>query len=134
MSHKTTIEAVNRAFSEGHIADFLALCTPDIRWSMAGMGTWEGAETIRKEWSELMSSNTDSLPSISVRKLITDEAGGMCDGTVETTKEDGSTRRMFFCDVYSFSGSKVSEMVSYCLDDKLAAQSGESAAATSASA
>lgn len=113
-----TIHAVNRAFEEGKLEDFLARCTPDIRWTMIGMGTWAGADTIRTEWQRMMTCGAEGLPRISVDQVFADDADGAADGTVLVPKADGSYTTMHYCDVYRFRDGKVAELKSYCIEQK----------------
>lgn len=115
--HKATILAVNAAFEKGSVEDVLALCTPDIAWTMVGMGTWNGADTIRQNWAAMMGDS--ALPKISVDRIIVDEENGMGDGIVTTQRKDGSTMTVYYCDTYRFnSEGKITEMKSYCIDEK----------------
>ncbi len=119
-NHKQTIRAVNTAFEKGSVEDVLALCTPDIAWTMVGMGTWSGADTIRKNWAFMMGDSNP--PKIQEDRIIVDEAAGMCDGIVTTKRKDGSTMTVYYCDTYRFdTAGKITEMKSYCIDEKAAA-------------
>jgi ketosteroid isomerase-like protein len=115
-SHKETIIAVNRAFESGSVEDFLALCTPDVSWTMAGMGSWDGADTIREMWHGMMTGA--SLPRISVRNMIVEGSSAMGDGVVECTRADGSKQTMHYSDVYRFEGDKIAALTSYCVEEK----------------
>ncbi len=109
-----TIHAVNRAFEAGRIEDFLACCTPDIRWTMIGLGTWIGADAIRAG----MAGCSDRLPRIAVDQVFADEADGTADGTVLIPRADGSFATLLYCDVYRFRDGKVAELKSYCIEQQ----------------
>lgn len=116
-NHKATIQAVNRAFEKGSVEDVLALCTPDIDWTMVGMGTWSGADTIRKNWASMMGDS--ALPNIAEDRILVDGDAGMCDGVVTTKRKDSSTMTVYYCDTYRFDADgKITEMKSYCIDEK----------------
>ncbi len=118
-NHKATIRAVNTAFEKGSVEDVLVLCTPDIAWTMVGMGTWHGADTIRKNWASMMGDSNP--PKIEEDRIIVDEAAGMCDGVVTTKRKDGTTMTVYYCDTYRFNAEgKITELKSYCIDEKAA--------------
>jgi len=115
--HKAIIRAVNAAFEKGSVEDVLILCTSDIDWTMVGMGTWSGADTIRKNWHQMMGDSNP--PKIQEDRIIVDDNAGMCDGVVTTLRKDGSTMTVYYCDTYRFdSDGKITEMKSYCIDER----------------
>jgi ketosteroid isomerase-like protein len=115
-NHKATIQAVNAAFEKGSVEEFLTLCTPDVRWTMVGMGTWEGADTIRANWTSMMAGA--ALPVITEELILADGDAGMGRGIVTMQRKDGSEMTMYYCDVYRFSGEKITELSSYCIEEK----------------
>lgn len=117
-NHKATIRAVNAAFQKGNVEEFLALCTPNVRWTMVGMGTWEGADTIRANWTSMMDGA--ALPLITEELIIAEGDSGMGRGIVTTTRKDGSEMLMYYCDVYRFEGEKISDLDSYCIEQNAA--------------
>lgn len=130
-NHKATIRAVNAAFENGSVEEVLSLCTPDINWTMVGMGTWSGADTIRANWASMMGDSKP--PKIAEDRILVDGDAGMCDGIVTTQRKDGSTMTVYYCDTYRFDADgKITEMKSYCIDEKAAAAHAAETALTAA--
>jgi uncharacterized protein len=121
--NKEIIEQVNTAFEENKPEVFLDFCTEDVRWEMAGDELRTGKESIR----QFMASMGDDMepPKINVTRIISDGDSAACYGDM-TMVENGAETAYSYCDVYTFSGDKISELRSFVVKHK---DQSESAAA-----
>jgi len=112
--HKEIIEKVNDGFENNDVETFLGLCTDDVQWQMAGDQPKEGKESIR-EWIKSMSDM--GPPKINTTAIISEGDSAACYGDM-TMKEKGEDTFYSFCDIYTFSGDKISELRSFAVKEK----------------
>ena len=112
-SKKQIVEAINAAFERNSIDDFLAYATPDLEWTMVGMGTWSSADTIRTEWTKMTEHQKPNFMKINTTHLIEEGDTVACEGVVHTKTKEGKDEEAAFVDVYRFEGDKVRELTSY---------------------
>ncbi len=123
--NKEIIEKSNAAFEANRPEDFLALCAEDIEWQMAGEQPQKGKDAIRK----FMSSMGDmEPPKINVTSIISEGDRAACYGDM-TMKENGVENTYSYCDIYRFSGDKITELNSFVVKHKPESESSEKAAA-----
>lgn len=108
---KEIVNQINTAFAEGSTEGFLVHCTEDIKWTMAGDKPNQGKDSIR-EW---MASENDcpEPPSFSVATMIAEGNSVVCHGDMTMKDPDGNDGKYAYCDIYKFSGDKVSELTSF---------------------
>ena len=123
--HKAIIEKVNNGFEKNDVETFLDLCTDDVQWQMAGDQPKEGKESIR-EWIKSMSDM--GPPKINTTAIISEGDSAACYGDM-TMKEKGEENFYSFCDIYKFSGDKITELRSFAVKEKPADKGQRSATA-----
>lgn len=118
------VNKINDAFTKNDTEGFLAHCTEDLYWAMAGDSEQEGKSTIR-EWMKQMDGH--EAPKFTVDAIFGDDSHVACHGNMTMKDKDGKEGKYAYCDVYTFSGDKVSELRSYVVaqksDDKNASAS-----------
>lgn len=122
---KEIIERVNAAFEENKPEVFLDYCNEDLRWEMAGDEVRTGKESVR----EFMAGMGDmEPPKINVTDVIVDGDSAACYGNM-TMVENGEETAYSFCDVYRFTGDKISELRSFVVKEKSVGDSDKAASA-----
>ena len=112
--HKEIIEKVNKGFESNDVETFLGLCSDDIQWQMAGDQPKTGKDTIR-EWIKSMEDM--GPPKINTTAIISEGDSAACYGDM-TMKEKGEENFYSFCDIYKFSGDKITELRSFAVKEK----------------
>lgn len=123
--HKEIIEKVNQGFERNDAETFLGFCTDDVQWTMAGDTPKKGKDAIR-EW--IASMEDMGPPKINTTAIISDGDYAACYGDM-TMKEKGEDNFYSFCDIYTFSGDKITELRSFAVKEKLTGESGKTATA-----
>ena len=123
--NKEIIEKVNSAFEANQPEVFLDYCSDDIKWEMAGDDVRTGKDSIR----EFMASMGDmEPPKINVTAIISEGDSAACYGDM-TMIEKGAENSYSYCDVYRFSGEKISELRSFVVKHKSEGDSEKAATA-----
>ena len=125
-NNKAIIEKVNMAFAENKVEDFLSLCADDVVWNMVGDKKNEGKDTIR-EW--MGSHGHSDPPKFTVNKLFAEDDSVACHGDMTMKGEDGAENTYSYCDVYEFSGGKITRLDSYVVKIKPESEQTDAAAA-----
>src|SRR5688572_23584087 len=112
--HKEIIDKVNKGFEKNDVELFLGLCTDDVQWQMAGDQPKKGKDTIR-EWIKSMKDM--GPPKINTTAIISEGNSAACYGDM-TMKEKGEENFYSFCDIYTFSGDKITELRSFAVKEK----------------
>lgn len=106
-NHKATIEAVNAAFSENRLEDFLALCTDDIEMGEIGGKISVGKDALREDMKD---DGTWHPPVIQVETILVDGDHGACHGIMDMDKKNGEKHRYAYADFYTFRDGKISKV------------------------
>ena len=123
--NKEIIEKVNAAFEANQPEVFLDYCSENIKWEMAGDDVRTGKDSIR----EFMASMGDmEPPKINVTAIISEGDSAACYGDM-TMIEKGAENSYSYCDVYRFSGEKISELRSFVVKHKSEGDSEKAATA-----
>ncbi|MGD9628858.1 MAG: nuclear transport factor 2 family protein [Pyrinomonadaceae bacterium] len=109
------VNEINDAFTRNDIDGFLAHCTEDLYWNMAGDSEHTGKSSIR-EWMKQMEGHEP--PKFSVDAIFGDGDHVACHGEMTMKNADGNEGKYSYCDVYTFKGDKVSELRSYVVAHK----------------
>lgn len=109
---KEIVDEINAAFSRNDTEGFLEHCTETIKWNMVGHKTTSGKDSIRAFMEEMKSPEA---PVFSVDKMIVTSSSAVCCGDMTMKDTEGAEASYSYCDIYEFSGDKVSEMLSYVI-------------------
>ena len=111
---KQIVEKINAAFADNNPEEFLSNCTEDVVWTMVGEKTNKGKKAIR-EWMAGMKDMEP--PKFTVDQIIAEGDTVACYGDM-SMKEDGKLGKYSYCDVYRFSGDKITELRSFVVKHK----------------
>ena len=124
--NKQIVEQINTAFTEGNTEGFLEHCADDVVWVMEGDVTTRGVTAIREFMSQ-MEGHTP--PKFTVDKVIADGESVVCYGEMSMGEPAGCEGKYSYCDAYTFSDGKVTEMRSFIVKHKAEGDKNETAAA-----
>lgn len=105
-NHKQTIEAVNAAFSNGRLEDFIDLCREDIEMGEVGGNMTVGKDALRKS----MDDDTWEAPVIGVTDILIDGDRAICHGIMDMDKKNGEKHRFAYVDIYTFRNEQISKV------------------------
>lgn len=106
------VEKINDSFIKGDTDAFLAFCDENVVWTMVGDTVKTGVKNIN-EWMSQMEGHEP--PSFSVKKIIADDTSAACYGEMTMKNDRGDTVDYSYCDIYTFSSGKVTELTSYVI-------------------
>lgn len=113
-ANKELIEKVNKAFTQGP-EQLLQYFSDDVKWTMIGMPTWEGKESVRES---MKNDEYSGPPDFSIESVIAEGDKVVCEGAITMTKKTGEQSKGRYCDVYTIKNGKVSELRSYFVEIK----------------
>lgn len=125
-NNKAIVEKVNTAMGDGKTGDFLDLCADNVVWNMVGDKITEGKDAIR-EW--MSSMGPSEPPKFTVDKLFADDDSAACYGDMTMKGKDGTKESYSYCDVYEFSGDKITRLNSYVVKTKPEGERSDTASA-----
>ena len=111
---RAILDRANKAFEEGRLEDFLALCTPDVvmRWP-GTTEVWRGTDAILQNMAPMMAAG--GIMKINVEEKIVEGDRATGHGSMEAPGQDGQMQKMHFADIYHFTDGKISEVISYMI-------------------
>jgi len=110
LAKKQIVEEINKSFTENNTEGFLAHCDENLSWTMVG----EKANTGKKAIREWMKGMEDCEPPVfGVTNLVEDGDIVVCSGDMTMKDKDGKGTEYSYCDIYRFSGDKVTELTSF---------------------
>lgn len=112
MTLTNIVEKINAAFADNNIEGFLDYCSDDVVWTMVGHKTVNGKKEVRGFMDEMKSAEP---PEFTVDRLFSTEDSAVCYGDMKMKDENGELTDYSYCDVYRFSGDKVTELLSYVI-------------------
>ncbi|MEW6360749.1 MAG: nuclear transport factor 2 family protein [Acidobacteriota bacterium] len=104
------IRETNDAFSRNEGESFLDFCSDDMSWKIAGGTTLNGKEEIRTFLNE---NKCPGPPIVQNCSIIVEGTSAACHGDMTMDTGDGKDKKYSFCDVYEFTGDKISKLTSY---------------------
>ena len=109
------VKEINDAFTRNEPEAFLAHCSEDVSWTMAGETEQKGKATIR-EWMKQMEGADP--PKFTVDGIFGDASNVACHGQMTMKNPEGKEGKYSYCDVYKFTGDKVTELRSFVVEHK----------------
>jgi len=112
---RATLDRANRAFEEGRLDDFLALCTPDVvmRWP-GTTEVWRGTDAVHQNMAPMLANG--HTMKLNVEEKIVEGDRAMGHGSMEAMGPDGKSQTMYFSDIYHFTPEgKIKEVISYMI-------------------
>jgi ketosteroid isomerase-like protein len=115
MSNKKVVEMYMDGFRATDHAKILSCLADDVVWDMPGFFYHEGKEAFDKE---IENPNADGHPDIHITRLVEEGNIVVAEGTVKAKMKDGTMLDAVFCDVFHFSGDKISKLTTYLMFNK----------------
>ncbi|MEO8512120.1 MAG: nuclear transport factor 2 family protein [Ignavibacteria bacterium] len=115
MTNKEIVGKVNEGFNSGDTEAILSYVTDDVTWECPGFFDHKGKEAFRRE------INNDAFtgkPAITIINELEDGDLAAVEGSVKSTKKNGSPFSCRFFDIYRLQDGKIKEMRSYLTDIK----------------
>jgi ketosteroid isomerase-like protein len=109
------VKEINDSFTKNNPEGFLAHCTEDVSWAMAGEAVQKGKGKIR-EWMKQMGGQ--EAPKFTVDAIFGDDSHVACHGQMTMKDPEGKEGKYSYCDVYTFKGDKVSDLRSFVVAHK----------------
>ena len=109
------VKEINDAFTRNDTEGFLSHCSEDLYWNMAGDTEKKGKSAIR-EWMKQMDGH--EAPKFTVDAIFGDANHVACHGEMTMKNAEGKEGKYSYCDVYTFSGDKVTELRSFVVAHK----------------
>jgi len=111
-SQKEIVSAYMDSFNEGNHAKILECLADDVRWDMPGYFRRTGKEEFDKE---IENDAFEGRPSISVTRLVEEGNVVIAEGAVKCKIKNGGMLDAVFCDVFVFTGGRISHLTSYLM-------------------
>jgi uncharacterized protein len=112
---KRIVEKYMDGFRTTDHEKILSCLTDNIIWELPGFYLHHGKAAFDKE---IENPNTDGHPDIKVIRLVEEGNYVVAEGTVKARMKDGSKLDAVFCDVFHFTGGKISKLTSYLMFKK----------------
>ena len=108
--YREIVEKVNDAFANNDGEAFINLCADDIRWIIVGDRTVDGKDSLR----EFMKSMEGmEAPKFTVEKIVSEGDSAAAYGEMTLEEKDGCAGSYEYCDIYTFTGEKITELRSF---------------------
>jgi uncharacterized protein len=113
--NQQTIDRYMAAFRVSDHAAILSCLTDDVTWICPGAFHLTGKAAFDKE---INNPAFTGLPDIKVSRMIEQDDVVVAEGTVATTKADGTALHLVFCDVFLMRQAKIQQLTSYLMEVK----------------
>jgi ketosteroid isomerase-like protein len=111
--NKQTVEAYMDAYGRSHHADVLSCLTDDVEWVIPGAFHLSGKAAFDKE---IENDGFVGRPTIVVTRMCEERDVVVAEGSVCTTRKDGVTMNLVFCDVFEMRDGKIRRLTSYLME------------------
>jgi ketosteroid isomerase-like protein len=111
--NKETVQAYMDAYAKSDHARVLACLTDDVEWVIPGAFHLTGKPAFDKE---IENDAFVGSPTIRVTRMTEERDVVVAEGSVSTTKKDGGTMNLVFCDVFEMRDAKVRRLTSYLME------------------
>lgn len=115
MSNKKIVQTYMDGFNATDHKKILSCLTNDVIWDMPGFFFHSGIEAFDKE---IENPNADGHPAIKIIRMIEEGNVVVAEGEVKAKMKDGSILDAVFCDVFHFTGGKISRLTTYLMFNK----------------
>jgi ketosteroid isomerase-like protein len=112
---KQIVEKYMDGFRATDHEKILSCLTDDVVWEMPGFYLHHGKAAFDKE---IENTNADGHPDIKVTSLVEEGNVVVAEGSVKAKMKNGSKLDAVFCDVFHFTGGKISKLTSYLMFNK----------------
>jgi ketosteroid isomerase-like protein len=113
--NKRTVQTYMDAFGRSDHAEILACLTDDVEWVVPGAFHAVGKAAFDRE---IENDAFVGSPTICMTRMIEEEDMVVAEGTVHSTKKNGGTLHLVFCDVFVMLAAKIRRLTSYLMEVK----------------
>jgi len=113
--NKNTVRKYMDAYGRSAYADVLACLTDDVEWIVPGAFHLHGKDAFHKE---MHNDGFTGTPRITLTRLVEEDDVVVAEGTVQTTRRDGTALSLVFCDVFVMQDARVKHLTSYLMEAK----------------
>ncbi len=114
-ANKRTVQKYMEAFGRLDHAEVLSTLTDDVEWVLPGAFHLTGKAAFDKE---IENDAFVGRPAITVTRMTEENGVVIAEGSVRSTKKDGSTLNLVFCDVFVMRDAKIRHLISYLMEVK----------------
>lgn len=114
-NQKETVEKYMDGFRVTDHQKILSCLTDDIVWEMPGYYLHKGKDAFD---AEIENPHADGHPQIEIFRMIEDGNIVVAEGSVKAKLKGGNMIDAVFCDVFHFTGEKISKLTSYLMFNK----------------
>lgn len=107
---KAVVEAYLEGFRRGDHAAILDCLADDVVWDMPGYFSHRGKDAFDKE---IENDAFVGHPLITADRLVEEDDTVVAIGAVEANWKTGEVLRAVFCDVFTFTGDRISRLETY---------------------
>ena len=112
---KQIVEKYMDGFRSTDHEKILSCLTDDVVWEMPGFYLHNGKDAFDKE---IENPNADGHPDIKLTRLVEEGNIVVAEGSVKAKLKGGNELDAVFCDVFHFTGGKISRLTSYLMFNK----------------
>ncbi len=124
--NKQLIEKLNEVWMSDDIEELFSYYADDVVWTIAGEATLNGIQSIR----DFMSQGGDHIPpKLTVDNIVAEGDSVICYGDMTMGGTPDCAGTYSYCDVYTITNGKVSELRSFVIKQKSEDESNEAATA-----
>lgn len=111
--NKQTVQRYMDCFAQLDHVGVLACLADDVEWLIPGMFCVRGRAAFDKE---IENDAFVGRPAITVTRLTEEGDIVVAEGNVRSTKRDGGTLHLVFCDVFEMSDGRIRRLISYLME------------------
>lgn len=112
-SQKHVVQNYLDGFRRSDHSQVLSCLTDDVVWELPGYRTLAGKDAFD---AEIENEEFEGSPSLTLDRLIEEGDSVVAVGAGLTRRKDGNEVRFVFCDVFTFTGDKISRLESYLVN------------------
>ncbi|MFS0749239.1 nuclear transport factor 2 family protein [Oceanobacillus sp. 1P07AA] len=106
------VEKINKAFSVGDVDFLYEHITDDVVMNQIGDSSLKGREAFINNMEPMRGFVADKYE---VNRIFTDKDSAIVEGEMHFSDENGNKKAYGFCDIYTFTGSKISNLTAFMI-------------------
>jgi uncharacterized protein len=124
--NKQLVEKLNEVWMSNDIEELFSYYADDVVWTIAGEATLNGIQAIR---DFMLHSGDHVPPKLTVDKIVAEGDSVICYGDMTMGGTPDCAGTYSYCDVYTITNGKVSELRSFVIKQKSEDERNEAATA-----
>ena len=107
---KDVVDTYIEGFRRSDHAQILSCLADDVVWELPGYATLTGKDAFDKE---IQNDAFVGSPKLTIDRMIEEADSVVAVGSGEAARRDGDLLSFVFCDVFTFTGDKISRLETY---------------------